>query len=212
MKAIGFAELTLESLQERVQLTRRGIVAPFWDSFAAPLTETERAALAALVARLSSRPIAPLNEATLWARALYPLLMLAETETIAAWAEVPIRARYPQFVLEGIADGALAYGPDGMAEPPYFVIMEAKRGLEAKNPQPQIYGQLLATARMNHATEAFGAYTVADSWTFVHALVAEPDSDRPALTVTLSPELSERTHAERILSLLKGIVAHQTAP
>jgi hypothetical protein len=33
------------------------------------------------------------NEATLWSRAIFPLLFLAETERIVAQAEVPLTAR-----------------------------------------------------------------------------------------------------------------------
>ncbi len=35
------------------------------------------------------------------------LLMLAETKTIRAWAELPLSCQYKQFSLDGIVDGVL---------------------------------------------------------------------------------------------------------
>jgi hypothetical protein len=209
MKALGFSDLTLSELRQRVELVAVGIDASFWEPFRAPLTPEEREAVRALSARLQDIPLIPMNEATLWARVLYPLLMLAETRKIIAWSEIALSARFAHFALEGTADGTLAEGPLGIAEPPYFVVLEAKRGMEARNPQPQLIGQLLAATQMNGASEAFGAFTVGDNWTFVHARVEEPESERPTLTVTFSNEYAERTQAEQILSLLKGIVAYQ---
>jgi hypothetical protein len=48
-----------------------------------------------------------MNEATVWARAIYPLLMQAERDAVRAWAQVPLRATYPTFEISGVVDGVL---------------------------------------------------------------------------------------------------------
>jgi hypothetical protein len=53
--------------------------------------------------------------------------------------------------------------------------------------------------------EIFGCYTITDNWTFLHGLVSEFESDRPAMTVTSSREYGEKTEAETILRILKFI-------
>ena len=206
MRRATFGELTLETLRTLTQLTEHGIADEPWASLAMPLTETEHSRLALLVEPLRNYSIQLVNEATAWARAIYPLLMLAERENIRAWAEVPMRGEFSHFVLEGIVDGALARGPSGEAEAPYFVVLEAKRSIEAKSPVPQLYGQLLAAARASQSEEMFGCYTIGDTWTFAHALLENPETERPVLTLTLSQELTERTDAETILGILKGII------
>lgn len=80
-----------------------------------------------------------MNEATIWARGIYPLLLLAEQGNIEAWAGVAMRATYPQFEIEGIADGVLGKCVSGFIETPYLIVVEAKRGLEAPNRVYQLY-------------------------------------------------------------------------
>lgn len=207
MRRVTFSELTLETLRTLAQLTECGISDEPWTSLQMPLTETERIRLAQLIEPLQNYSIQLVNEATAWARAIYPLLMLAEQGNIRAWAEVAVRGEFTHFTLEGIVDGALARGPSGEAEAPYFVVLEAKRSIEAKSPVPQLYGQLLAAARASKSEEMFGCYTIGDTWTFAHATVTDLGAERPQLTITLSQELTERTAAETILSILKGIIA-----
>lgn len=209
MRRSTFSELTLDGLRTWTHLTERGICDEPWESLQMPLTDTERVRLAQLIEPLRNYSIQLVNEATAWARAIYPLLMLAEQENIRAWAEVAVRGEFMHFTLEGIVDGALARGPSGEAEVPYFVVLEAKRSIEAKSPVPQLYGQLLAAARASQSDEMFGCYTIGDTWTFAHAVVTNLDTERPHLTITLSQELTERTAAETILGILKGIIARR---
>ena len=65
-----------------------------------------------------------MNEATIWGRAIYPLLRLAEHGHIQAWAGVPLKARYPTFELEGEADGALAPSVGGRIQPLILLFMK----------------------------------------------------------------------------------------
>ncbi len=153
------------------------------------------------------------NEATLWSRAIYPLLQLAEQDNIQIWAEVGLSAKYAKFGLEGIADGVMGPSFAGRIQCPYFVMVETKRGIENTNPIFQLYGQLLAAAWLNQQLykqdiqEIFGCFTIADSWTFVRAEVSGIDSDRPTLTVEFSPEYAEKFDAPKILRILKTIIA-----
>lgn len=211
MKPLSFSDLTLATLARLTQFEEQEQDRAFWEALAEPLTEKEIAETQVLQERLRRLPIMPLNEATLWARAIYPLLMLAETSRIIAWSEVSIGAQWETFALEGVVDGTLAAGPLGAAEAPYLVVMEAKRGFEGKNPQPQLFGQLLVAATINQKTEAFGAYTVADIWTFVRAEIVLSAGAPTTLRVMLSPEYAERSEAGQILKILKGIVAKQVA-
>jgi hypothetical protein len=154
-----------------------------------------------------------MNEATVWARAIYPLLMLAEQDAVRAWAQVPLRATYPTFEISGVVDGVLGKELAGELEAPYLVFVEAKRGIEAQNPQYQLYGEMLAAAYINWKLDGqdpqtiFGCYTVADAWTFVKGEVLGMASDRPALSLESSREYSGKLEAETIVKILQQIVA-----
>jgi hypothetical protein len=154
-----------------------------------------------------------MNEATLLARSLYPLLLMAEQPPIRALVEVALQARYTQFEIEGIADLVLAKSLSGFMESPYLVVVETKRGVEGQNPVIQLYAQLLAAAHLNWENdglprqEIFGCYTVADTWTFVRAEVDEIEADMPTLRVESSMEYAEKLEAATIVKILKGIVS-----
>ncbi|MGH9755480.1 MAG: hypothetical protein ACREA2_22095 [Blastocatellia bacterium] len=152
-----------------------------------------------------------MNEATIWARAIYPLLVLSEQGRLEAWAQLPLKAQYKSFRLEGVADGVIGLNISGITKSFYLIVVEAKRGLEAPDPQVQLYGAMLAAARLNWEhdnripQEIFGCYTVADNWTFVHGLVSDIETDRPTMTVASSREYAEKVEAEAILRILKSI-------
>lgn len=151
------------------------------------------------------------NEATLWSRAIYPLLQLAEQDNIQIWAEVGLSAKHAMFELEGIADGVMGLSFAGRIQCPYFVMVETKRGVEGTNPVFQLYGQLLAAwlndqLKEQEVQEIFGCFTIADSWTFVRGEVSAIASDRPTLTVEFSPEYAEKFDAPKILRILKQII------
>ncbi len=177
------------------------------------LTENELRQLQDIQVRLLNYRTHLMNEATIWARGIYPLLALAEQASIQAWAQVPLQAQYAQFEIEGIADGVLGKTVAGSIAVPYLVVVEAKRGIEGQNPLFQLYGQLLAAAHLNWekdkpaSQEVFGCYTIADSWTFVRAEVENLEANLPTLRVEYSREYAEKTEAETILKILKFVVA-----
>ena len=218
MQRLTFSNLTFDHLANLVDLQEQeGIHHPWTIVDQINLTESDRHCLQDIHNRIQGEPLHLLNEATLWARAIYPLLVLAEQDNIRAWGEVPLKAAYAQFELEGIVDGLLGKSIGGRIKAPYLVVVETKRGIEAQNPLAQLYGQLLAAAKINwqqdhqDPQEMFGCYTIADSWTFVKGLVQALESDRPRLTVESSQEYAEKVDAEIILKLLKAIVKNSNS-
>ncbi|HEC85641.1 MAG: hypothetical protein DRR08_15330 [Candidatus Parabeggiatoa sp. nov. 2] len=212
MQKYSFNELTLADLKTLVDLNKKGIADYPWTQVKnVPLIENEKLQLRHIMT--PTYPAHVMNEATLWARTIYPLLRLAEREDILATAEVSLTAQYPTFELHGIVDGILGKCIAGHLETPYLVIVEAKRGIEGKNPQPQLYGELLATAHLNwqdngnDTQEIYGCYTIADAWTFVRAEITDIESERPKATLEHSKEYTESTEAETILKILKSIVS-----
>lgn len=210
---LSLANLKPNTLKPLIHLVERGMGQyPWLDTIALTLTTVEQTQLQWLQTRLAQERTLLMNEATIWARAIYPVLMLAEQQNVQTWAEVEVSAAYPAFTVSGIADGVLAACVEGELRTPYFVVVEAKRGLEAENPKYQLYGQLLATARLNwqaHPQEpqtVFGCYTIADTWTFVRAQVSDMEAERPTLVVESSRDYLEKVEADEILKTLKGIV------
>jgi hypothetical protein len=219
MQKFNFSEISLKDLKKIVALRQKGIADYSWTQVEkCQIAEEEKSQLSYITNHTKHYPAHIMNEATLWARLIYPLLQLAERDDILATSEVGITAQYAKFELNGILDGVLGKCIAGNPEVPYLVILEAKRGLENTNPQPQLYSQLLATARLNQedennnqaVQEIFGCYTVADVWTFVRAEISEMDSDHPMMMLEHSKEYSENLEAEMILKMLKSIVGNYT--
>lgn len=216
MLTFNFSELSQEQVQSIVKLHEKGIVPDKWDDMMLACTDQERQRLQFFTLDLLNRRVVAMNEATIWSRAIYPLLMLAEQGHVQAWSQVLLRAQYPRFALEGIVDGVLASSISGRVEAPYLVVLEAKRGIEAKDPQFQLYGEMLAAAWLNWQQtaetpqEIFGCYTVSDSWTFARGIVEELEAEQPMMTVEFSREYVEKIEAETILQILKFIVAKFT--
>jgi hypothetical protein len=152
-----------------------------------------------------------MNEATIWSRAIYPLLVLAEQGSLVAWAQLSLKAQYPGFTLEGIADGVMGYNISGLAKSLCLVVVQVKHEPDAQDPLFQLYGAMLAAARLNWARddrdteEIYGCYTIADNWIFAHGLVADMNDLRPTMTVALSRAYSETFEAETVLRILKSI-------
>jgi len=207
------SNIAKKQLQQLVSIQDQGIKVYEWleiqDVMIEPKIQQE---LGYLVDRLLNYDTHLMNEATIWSRAIYPLLSLAEIGNIQAWAEVNLKATYPSFTIEAIADGVLGRSTSGTLESPYLVVVEAKRGLEAENPVYQLYLQFLAAAWLNwqqiplEPQIIFGAYTIADTWKLMKAEVEGFESDRPRLTLEASREFSEKLEAEIILKILNKIV------
>jgi hypothetical protein len=213
MRQFNFSELSLPILQSIVRLRQKGAADYEWayaDEIA--LTEEETLIVRHITSRLKYFSAHLMNEATLWARAVYPLLQLAEQGDILASSEAHLSAAYPKFWLHGTADGILAKCIAGNIETPYLIVAEGK------NPQPQLYGELLASAQLNREEnsreeqEIFGAYIIADAWTFVRGLVSEMDSDRPFILIEHSREYSVKSEADAVLKILKSVVVKNLNP
>jgi hypothetical protein len=213
MEKLKLSSLTLAALKRHITLTEKtGIYHNWLDTEQTEISEREKRYIDDLQQALKSIQVHLLNEATLWCKAIYPLLQLAEEENLQVWAEIALSAQYGQFELEGIADGVIGPSIAGRIQAPYFVMVETKRGIEGSDPVYQLYGQLLAAAWMNSQIdgkddqEIFGCYTIADAWTFVRGEVGNISSDRPSLSVEFSPEYAEKIDAPVILKILKGII------
>jgi hypothetical protein len=166
--------------------------------------------LALVLRRYRGIHVALINEATLWSRLVYPLLLTAERDSIKAWSEVPISAQLGETEIQGVIDGALAVGADA-PRAPLLLIMEAKRGTEASNPIVPLYAALLCVgwnetqARGGGEHVGHGCFTIADTWTFIEARVHADARSRPRIKLCSSREYSEKLEAHLILSILKGI-------
>jgi hypothetical protein len=213
MEKLTLSKISLADLKRFVTL-QEGTVAlhPWTQIDSISLTDNELRQVQDLKSRLSNCDTHLMNEATIWARAIYPLLLLAEQEPIQAWAEVPLQTQYAQFEIEGVADGVLGKTVAGRVESPYLIVVEAKKGVESQNPVFQLYGQLLAGAHLNwendhQATqEIFGCYTIADTWKLVRAEIKEIETDMPTMRLEYSKEYTEKYDAEILLKILKLIV------
>ncbi|MFO0760728.1 MAG: hypothetical protein U0359_29890 [Byssovorax sp.] len=214
MTTYSLGQLTLSELEGLATVVDRGTVTEIWDEQrAGELGAREQLLLDELRGRLLSYKTQLVNEATIWARAIYPLLVLAERDNVRAFAGVPLAAKLPKGELRGEVDGALArMGIEGDAAPPYLLVVEAKRGVEGHDPVAQLLGGLLCAAVRNHAHRAkaehvlYGVYTIADVWTMVRVVVSGLDGEQPVITTVSSREYTEKTEADVILRLLKGMV------
>ena len=212
-----FSQLSEETLKTLVTLHEEDGAPEVWEKMQIALTTDEVRRLNDLKSTLHRRNLLGMNEATLWARAIYPMLVLAEQGSVQAWSSVLLRAEYPTFKLEGEVDGALAPAVAGRIRPPYLIVHAAKRGIKASEPQFQLYGEMLAAAWLNWQSdsnpeqEIFGCYTVNDIWIFVRGLVTDIETEKPTLAAEFSFIYDGISDAENIVQLLKFIVANQIA-
>ncbi|MDM8564765.1 hypothetical protein QUF74_03850 [Candidatus Halobeggiatoa sp. HSG11] len=218
MEKLTFSKITRFDLKKIVNIQERGIDKYIWTEVEhIGLTDMEYNYLQTIKTHLFNYDTHLMNEATIWARAIYPLLLLVERGNIQAWAEVPLKAVYGDFELEGIADGAVGRCISGFLEAPFLIIVEAKRGLEAENPLIQLYSQILAAAYLNWQNDStndiqtiFGCYTIADTWKFLKVDVDKNDTNNIYMRVESSREYVEKLEIEYIFKLLKGIVISKT--
>ena len=212
-QSFNFSRLTPGFLNSMVTLREKGVTPALWDTTDVSLTEHERRQIEAIISSLAHKSIVLMNEATIWSRAIYPLLVLAEQGELEAWAQLPLKAEYPRFVLEGIADGAVGYNLSGPSKSFCLIVVEVKREPEEQDPLSQLYGAMLAAAKLNWAQdnqvpqEIYGCYTIADNWIFAHGLAEDIEDLRPTMTVALSRAYSEKLEAETILRILKSITS-----
>jgi hypothetical protein len=211
---LTLSSLSLQEIKKFVQLQEGKVGTYGWNNVEdLAITPHEQQQLIEVRSHLINRDTTLMNEATIWSRAIYPLLLLAESNDIEAWAEIPLSAQYKTFTLEGVADGVLGRNVAGRLEAPYLVVVEAKRGIDAPTPVYQLYGQLLAAARLNweltpqSSVEIFGCYTIADTWKFLRAEIENIDTEQPTMRLEYSREYVEKLETETIFKILKTIVA-----
>jgi hypothetical protein len=214
MRRLLFPELTLDDLHGLARLDDRGLRHQPWEDLArSELTAEEDQTVARVSADLRRFQPSLVTEATVFARSIYPLLVLAEAEGVQALADVTITAHLGDVELAGTADGALGRPVAGELQAPFLVLVEAKRGVEGRSPVAQLYGELFAAALVNALATGrpsqmlYGCYTVADNWTFVQLRAEGLDTPHPSLSLVTSSELSEKTEAGTIARILKSIVA-----
>jgi hypothetical protein len=211
MKTYPFNELTPAKLLEIAAIHHELPQPDVWEELARrEIGERARSALALIIATLRDFKLLLANEATVWSRAIYPVLVLAERRGIYAFSLVSLAAKFDDVEIRGEADGALAAGVNAEPAAPYIVVIEAKRGVGATEPVSQLLGALLCAARRNErdgkpAEEIYGVYTVADVWTFVRARL-DWSGPKPVMRVLASDEYVEKTEAPTILAILDSIV------
>src|SRR5262245_43253631 len=207
------SRLTADLLNSIVTIREKGVTPSLWDTADVSLTEQERQRVEAVTSSLLNKSVVQMNEATIWSRAIYPLLVLAEQGNLEAWSQLPLKAQYPGFGLEGVADGVIGHNISGLTKS-FCLVVQVKRESEAQDPLVRFYSAMLAAARMNWerdnrvAHEIFGCYIIADNWTFAHAVISDVEADRPTITVASSREYAEKVEAETILRILKSITGN----
>jgi Clp amino terminal domain, pathogenicity island component len=212
IQTFDFYRLSAGFLNSMVTMREKGVTPDIWDTTDVSLTEHERQRVEAIISSLAHKSILLMNDATIWSRAIYPLLVLSEQDGLEAWAQLTLEAQYPRFVLEGIADGAVGYNISGPTKFICLIVIQVKRQPEAHDPLTQLYGAMLAAARVNWEQdngvpqEICGCYTIADQWIFAHGLVADIETLKPSMTVALSRAYSETLEAEIIFRILKSII------
>src|SRR5262245_47352989 len=211
-RTFNFSELTPESLNSIVAMEEKGVTPELWDKIDVSLTGQELQRVESIVSSFLNRPVAQMNEATIFSRAIFPLLVLAEKDRLETWAQWPLNAQYSGFAFKGIADAVIGFNISGITKPSfYLIVLQAKLGMQARNLQGRLYAAMLAAARLNWERdkrlpqEIFGCYTIADNWTFARGLVSDIEAARPAMTVATSREYAEKVEAETILRILKSI-------
>ncbi|MGK7902633.1 MAG: hypothetical protein AB4352_14700, partial [Hormoscilla sp.] len=117
MEKLTISELSKSDLKRLIEIEEQGIGNYEWLTVdEITLTENEQQQLQNIESRLLNYDTHLMNEATIWARGIYPLLVLAEQSNIQAWAGVSLQAKYAKFEIEGIADGVLGRCASGFIE------------------------------------------------------------------------------------------------
>jgi hypothetical protein len=212
MKTYAFKDLSARVLAEVATIHHETEQPAVWEELGKrDVGERERVAVGLVTENLLNYKTQRANEATLWARAIYPLLVLAERGTIRAWSQIPLSATFDEIEIRGEVDGALAASVDEDPELPYLVVVEAKRGVGATDPMIQLLAAMLCAARSNErgggpVREIYGCYTIAAVWTFLRGQL-DWSQPKPAMSVLSSREYWEKIEARTIVAVLESIVA-----
>lgn len=218
MPTLSLSSVDMETLSAQAARVR---VLPIADE---PWAQRERRELsgAALrgvddrLARLRRFNTARANEATLWARVIYPLMELAESGDVLAWSQVTMSARHPtlDLAITGVIDGAFARDDLGQPALPLLLVVEAERGIDASDPLPQVAGAMLAVALPRCTVgappaEVFGAFVVTDKWTFLRGTVTADGAGALELSLAPSREYAVRHESPAIVAVMASIVERQ---
>ncbi len=219
MPTITFNQATPELLESLATLVGPVDDSALWRGLeATPVPADSLPHLAWIIDRVRAVLTVRSNESTVWSRAIFPLLMLAEIGSVRAWSQVPCRAELQgadgPVELAGVIDGVLARETalGGQARPPFLLVIEGKRAIDATDPGPQLLAAMLASLASEHidgasSVERFGCFTVGDTWTFVRVEWTRPSvGTRPTLRLAWSQEYAEAAEGERLLAVLRGIV------
>src|SRR5262249_40290182 len=141
MRSYLFKDLNAATLPEIAVIRYEPMQPGVWEELARKeLGERDRLALGLLVDKLLNYKTVRANEATLWARAIYPLLVLAEREDVRAFSLVSLAAKLDDVEIHGEVDGVLASSVDDQIDLPFLVVVEAKRGISGTDPVAQLVG------------------------------------------------------------------------
>jgi GNAT superfamily N-acetyltransferase len=138
IQTFDFYRLSAGFLNSMVTMREKGVTPDRWDTTDVSLTEHERQRVEAIISSLAHKSILLMNDATIWSRAIYPLLVLSEQDWLEAWAQLTLTAQYPRFVLEGIADGAVGYNLSGPTKFICLIVVQVKREPEVHDPLTQL--------------------------------------------------------------------------
>src|SRR5262245_20125913 len=109
----NLSELTPESLNSVVTIEDKGVTPELWDKIDVSLTGQELQRVESIVSSFLNRSVAQMNEATIFSRAIYPLLVLAEKDRLETCPQSPLNAQYSGFALKGIADAVIGFNVSG---------------------------------------------------------------------------------------------------
>ena len=85
---------------------------------------------------------------------------------IRAFYEEKITYKTEKFIFSGATDFVVSKGFK-RAKQPYFFIQEFKKGIEPKDPEPQLLAELISGVELNNWETIKGAYIVGSIWNFV---------------------------------------------
>src|SRR5690349_992487 len=135
MRKFRFAQRSRAELESLVKLDERGIRKQPWEELGqAEITPAGQQHSDRVTTGLGRAAPGMVNEATVWGRAIFPLLFLPAPYDIVAQAEVPLSARFGDVELAGNADGAFGTPIAGELRAPFLIVVEAKRGIEGYSP------------------------------------------------------------------------------
>ena len=92
MDKLTLSDISLANIKKLVKLREKTGTEHEWTQVKAiALTDNEQRQVQDIRSRLINTQVHLFNEATVWSRAIYPLLLLAEQDNIQVWASVTLQ-------------------------------------------------------------------------------------------------------------------------